>query len=154
MKMYAAPPIMNLTVIRSRDIELSATFYAEMGLLMSRHRHGTGPEHYTSVVDGFVFEIYPIGAGPPTTGVRIGFSVDDVDSIVEMLANAGGIIVTHSHDSEWGRRAVMKDPDGHTVELVTPPKRDIVVASSTTSTGVITKTHTQGMNPGDFDRSV
>lgn len=150
--MFAAPPIMNLTVIRSLDIERSAAFYAEMGLLLAKQRHGSGPEHYSSIVNGFVFEIYPLRSGPPTTGTRIGFSVDDVDSIVELLSDAGGALVTHPHDSEWGRRAVVKDPDGHSVELVTPPKRDIVVGSSVTSTGVVTQTHTQGMNPGEFDR--
>ncbi|MDB5388672.1 MAG: Glyoxalase/bleomycin resistance protein/dioxygenase [Planctomycetaceae bacterium] len=150
--MFAAPPIMNLTVIRSPDIDRSARFYAAMGLVFTKHRHGSGPEHYTSIVDGFVFEVYPIGSGLRTDGTRIGFSVDDVDSIVELLADAGGIVVTHPHDTEWGRRAVVKDPDGHPVELVTPPKRDVIVAMSGTSTGVITQTHTQGMNPGDFDR--
>ena len=118
-----------------------------MGLLFSKHRHGSGPEHFTSCVNGFVFEIYPLGSGSPTTGARIGFSVDDVDSVVEMLQEAGGTIVSDPHDSEWGRRAVMKDPDGHAVELLTPPGRDIAVASSRTSTGVITETHSQGMNP-------
>jgi catechol 2,3-dioxygenase-like lactoylglutathione lyase family enzyme len=123
-----------------------------MGLLFVKHRHGSGPEHYTSSVNGFVFEIYPLGSAPPTIGTRIGFSVDDVDSIVTFLKEAGGTIVREPHDSEWGRRAVMKDLDGHTVELITPPNRDIIVASEKTSTGVITETHTQGMNPGDFDR--
>ena len=151
--MFAAPPIMNLTVIRSSDIEGSAAFYTEMGLLLTKHRHGSGPEHYTSVMNGFVFEIYPLGSGAPTTGTRIGFSVDDVDSIVRLLMDAGGTVVTHPRDSEWGRRAVVKDPGGHSVELVTPPKRDIVVASTISSTGVITKTHSQGMCAGDIDRS-
>ena len=149
--MFAAPPLMNLIVIRSSDIERSALFYSAMGLLFAKHRHGTGPEHYTSVVDGFVFEIYLIGSNQPTSGTRIGFSVDHVDSVVEMLTDAGGTVVSHPHDTEWGRRAVMKDPDGHSVELITPPNRDVVVAAS--ATGVMTKTQTQGMNSTDDDRS-
>ena len=64
--MFAAPPIMNLTVLRSPNIDRSAKFYQAMGLLFSKHRHGSGPEHYTSVVNGFVFEIYPIGSAPTT----------------------------------------------------------------------------------------
>lgn len=150
--MFAAPPLMNLIVIRSSDIEKSVLFYSAMGLLFAKHRHGTGPEHYTSVVNGFVFEIYPIGSAQPTGGTRIGFSVDHVDSVVEMLTDAGGTVVSHPHHTEWGRRAVMKDPDGHSVELITPPNRDVVVAASTTSTGVMTKTQTQCMNPADDDR--
>ena len=33
-------------------------------------------------------------------------------------------MVAAPNDSEWGRRAVVKDLDGHTVELVTPPGRN------------------------------
>jgi len=33
----------------------------------------------------------------------------------------GANVVSAPSDSEWGRRAVLKDFDGHTVELATPP---------------------------------
>lgn len=150
--MYAAPPIMNLTVIRSTNIDRASDFYSEMGLLFTKHRHGSGPEHYTSCVDGFVFEIYPLGKHSPTIGTRIGFSVDDVDSIAPMLVAIGAKLISPPTDSEWGRRAVVKDLDGHVVELLTPPNRDKIVASDKTSTGVITVTHSDGMNPGDANR--
>ncbi len=47
---------MNLTVIRSPDIDRAAMFYQTMGLLFTKHRHESGPEHYSSCVNGFVFE--------------------------------------------------------------------------------------------------
>jgi lactoylglutathione lyase len=121
---YAPPPILNLVVLRSADIEKASRFYRQMGLLFTRHSHGSGPEHYTSKVDGLVFEIYPLTAkSSPTTGTRIGFSVDSVDEIVRMLSEIGVKVVTPPSDSEWGRRAVVLDFDGHVVELVTPPDR-------------------------------
>lgn len=150
--MYAAPPIMNLTVLRSPDIDRASEFYSEMGLLFTKHRHGSGPEHYTSCVAGFVFEIYPLGRHPSTIGTRIGFSVDDVDAIVTKLITIGAELVSPATDSKWGRRAVVRDLDGHIVELLTPPNRDKIVGSSETSTGVITKTHSNGMSPGDAER--
>ncbi|MBE9063361.1 VOC family protein [cf. Phormidesmis sp. LEGE 11477] len=123
--MYASPPICNLLVLRSPDIERAATFYSQMGLLFTKHAHGNGPKHYTSTVDGFVFEIYPArSSDDTTTRTRLGFSVDDVDSIVEMLLEIGATLRTKPTDSEWGRRAVVHDLDGHVVELVTPPNRD------------------------------
>lgn len=143
---------MNLTVLRSPDIDRASRFYSEMGLLFTRHRHGTGPVHYSSCTDGFVFEIYPLGSHPPTIGTRIGFSVDDVDSIVPMLLKIGAELVSPVADSEWGRRAVVKDLDGHVVELLTPPDRARIVASDSTSTGVLTVRHSDGKNPGDADR--
>lgn len=119
--MYAPPPHLNLVVLRSADIERAASFYRQMGLLITRHSHGSGPEHYTSKVSGLVFEIYPMTAkSSPTIGARIGFRVDSVDEIVRLLSQIGAEIVTPPTDSEWGRRAVVKDYDGHVVELVTP----------------------------------
>ena len=95
------------------------------GLLFALHQHGNGPLHYTSSVNGFVFEIYPLTAGGvPTTGTRIGFSVDSVDELVPRVREMGVVVVSEPHNSEWGRRAVVRDFDGHTVELVTPPNRD------------------------------
>lgn len=123
--MYAAPPIANLLVIRSPDIHRAADFYRKMGLVISVERHGDGPEHYVSVVDGFVFEIYPLAEGKaPTTSTRIGFSVDDVDRVFEMVCAVGGTVVTAPHDTDRGRHAVVRDLDGHTIELLTPPNRD------------------------------
>ena len=124
--MFAADPIANLLVLRSPDIHRARNFYlSALGLLMVLERHGDGPEHYSSSNDGFVFELYPLGENElPTTGVRIGFNVDSADELVMNVREAGGEVVSDPHDSAWGRRAVIKDLDGHTVELLTPPGRD------------------------------
>lgn len=122
--MYPAPPFVNLIVLRSEDIDRAAQFYQSMGLLFTKHRHGNGPEHYSAEVGEVVFEIYPLGTHVPTTSARIGFSVDDVDLVTEMLLNFGGNVISAQKNSEWGRRAVVKDLDGHSVELITPPNRD------------------------------
>jgi hypothetical protein len=72
--MYAAPPALNLVVIRSTDVERAKQFYAAMGLPMSRDSLGSVPSHYVSVVCGLVFEIYALAPGQaPTTGTRLGF---------------------------------------------------------------------------------
>ena len=122
--MYAAPPINNLLVLRSLDIDRAAEFYRQMGLLFTKHSHGNGPEHYSSSVCDFVFEIYPSrDENDVTINTRIGFNVDSVDDIVNMLLEIGVEIVSKPKDSEWGRRAVVRDFDGHAVELLTPPNR-------------------------------
>lgn len=77
-------------------------------------------------MNGFVFEIYPISSNDsPTTNVRIGFAVDDVDSVIPSLSEIGAEVIVASYDSEWGRRAVVKDLGGHTVELLTPHQRTL-----------------------------
>lgn len=125
--MVVPQPLINLLGLRSPDVDRASKFYIELGLFFTKHRHGTGPEHYSSCVNGFVFEIYPLGNYSPTTGTRIGFSVDEVDSILTMLGAMGAELISSPADSEWGRRAVVKDLDGHIVELLKPPSRVTIV---------------------------
>jgi lactoylglutathione lyase len=126
--MYAPPPHLNLVVLRSPDIHRAAKFYSALGLLFTAHSHGSGPEHCSSEVSGLVFEIYPATTkSAPTTGTRIGFNVDSVDELIPLLTQAGAQIVSPPSDSEWGRRAVVRDIDGHTVELVTPKVRFVSI---------------------------
>jgi lactoylglutathione lyase len=112
-------PQLNLVVLRSPDIDRAADFYRRLGLTFVRHSHGSGAEHYCSEVAGLVFELYPAtSVSPSTSGTRIGFRVDSVDRLVPLLVEAGAKVRTAPADSEWGRRAVMTDPDGHAVELI------------------------------------
>lgn len=119
--MYAPPPALNLLVVRAADLERTRAFYAALGLLMHREAHGSGPTHYVSDACGLVFEVYPAAPGqPPTTDVRLGFQVDSVDGLLPMLVDAGGVVVSAPSDVDGGRRAVVADPDGRKVELITP----------------------------------
>ena len=65
-----------------------------------------------------MFEIYPATDGASTLGTRVGFRVPSVDDTVAALSDYSGAIVVAPRDSEWGRRAVLVDPDGHKVEQV------------------------------------
>ena len=116
--MSERPIICNLIVIRSRDLDRAAGFYAALGLSLKRHSHGNGPWHLVSENAGQVFEIYPLGRnGQNTSAARIGFSVPSVDETYSALLLAGGTEVAAPQLSPWGRRAVVCDPDGHRVEL-------------------------------------
>jgi hypothetical protein len=113
-------PRVNLVVLRVADIDRAAAFYCLLGFEFTRHAHGSGPQHYASETDGFVFELYPATPEQPvSSSTRIGFTVPDVDAAATTLgAVAGARLITAPKDSEWGRRAVMADPDGHRIELV------------------------------------
>jgi catechol 2,3-dioxygenase-like lactoylglutathione lyase family enzyme len=109
---------LNLVVLRSPDITRSAAFYTRVGLQFHLHRHGSGPEHFSSeLVGGGVFELYPVDKGTTVVGTRIGFRVPSVDEAVTALAEYPGAVVSKPGDSEWGRRAIVLDPDGNKVEL-------------------------------------
>jgi lactoylglutathione lyase len=104
--------ILNLVVLRSADMTRAADFYKRLGLQFSQHRHGSGPEHFTAELPGGVFEIYPLSAdGRSTFGTRIGFRVPSVDDALAALDDFADAVVTPARDSEWGRRAVVADPD-------------------------------------------
>lgn len=109
---------LNLVVLRSPDIARAAAFYSRLGLQFRQHRHGTGPEHFAAELPGGVFELYPVADGTSTLGTRIGFRVPSVDDAVAALSDYPGAVISAPRDSEWGRRAVVADPDGHRVELV------------------------------------
>ena len=98
--MYAAPPIANLIVLRSPDIHRAARFYRALGLLLTLERHGNGPEHYSSSVNGFVLELYPLAESQtPTSEARIGFNVDSVDELVPLVREAGAELLSGPQDS-------------------------------------------------------
>ena len=110
---------LNLIVLRSPDLARAAAFYSRLGLQFTRHRHGNGPEHFAAELPGGVFELYPLSPdGASTLGTRIGFRVPSVDAALAALSDYPNAVVTPARDSEWGRRAVVSDPDGHRVELL------------------------------------
>ena len=110
---------LNLVVLRSPDLARAAAFYTRLGLQFSQHRHGSGPEHYAAEFPGGVFELYPLSSdGASTLGTRIGFRVPSVDAALAALSEYPAAVVTPARDSEWGRRAVVADPDGHRIELI------------------------------------
>jgi predicted enzyme related to lactoylglutathione lyase len=109
---------LNLLVLRSPDIERARSFYSALGLQFESHRHASGPKHLSaSLHGGGVLEIYPAPDGIKSQGIRLGFRVESVDLAVEALVRGGGSIESAVHESEWGRRAVVADPDGNKVEL-------------------------------------
>ena len=113
------PSVLNLIVLRVADLDRAALFYVALGLTFKKHSHGAGPVHLACEMPGMVFELYlAVLSQPVTQSTRIGFSVDDIDqAVVDVTAIPQVKLLTPPQDSEWGRRAVVADPDGHRVEL-------------------------------------
>lgn len=109
---------LNLIVLRARDATRLASFYSELGLNFVRHRHGAGPEHFACEDGRGFFEIYPANTdAEPTRDLRLGFEVANVHEAVSRLVETGAEIVSAPRASPWGLRAVLKDLEGHKVEL-------------------------------------
>jgi predicted enzyme related to lactoylglutathione lyase len=109
--------ILNVIVIRVADLDASRRFYEAFGLQFSPERHGNGPEHLAARVAGAVFELYPCGAEPASSGIRLGFQVASVRAAVSAVEQVGGNVASLPKEGPWGLRAVVIDPDGNRVEI-------------------------------------
>jgi len=110
--------MLSLVVMRSRDLEKLAKFYSALGLCFVRHQHGIGPEHLSSQVGETVFEIYPTARPEESTvAIRLGFSVPSLTIALNDLLGLNAVVVAEPSDTPFGRRAVVKDFEGHKVEL-------------------------------------
>ena len=111
-------PKLNLLVLRARDPARLSSFYAAIGLGFVRHRHGKGAEHYACESGEGVFEIYPASSDSRhTSGLRLGFAVENVQQAVAALLEEGATLHSPPKESPWGLRAVLEDPEGHKLEL-------------------------------------
>ncbi|SEC41788.1 hypothetical protein SAMN04489761_2937 [Tenacibaculum sp. MAR_2009_124] len=109
----------NLIVIRSdKPKELSA-FYEMLGVSFTYHRHGNGPWHYAVEIGNIVFEIYPLPKKEeiPDASLRLGFTVDNLERMIEELRTNNVLILQQPVMSEFGYFAVIKDLDGRKIEL-------------------------------------
>lgn len=102
---------LNLLVIGCSDIEESKTFYEKLGLVFDEEQHGNGPRHFSCVLDGLVFELYPLGKNSPTTSTRLGFEVESVFFVLQKLK------IPTSAQRKIHNGVVINDPDGHSIEL-------------------------------------
>jgi hypothetical protein len=86
---------------------------------MKEERHGKGPAHFAGRVGDAVLEIYPLSSNdtPVDTTTRLGLTVDNLAGAVQAVRVTGPAVVTEPQATEWGFRAVVRDPDGRSVEL-------------------------------------
>jgi predicted enzyme related to lactoylglutathione lyase len=112
-------PMLNLLVLKTHDLDRLKVFYSALGLSFVEEKHGDGPRHLAARVGDLVLELYPLpaGAAPADATTRLGFVVPELDAVVRSLA-AVGAVVSQPRQSQWGTRAVVRDPDARAVELV------------------------------------
>jgi catechol 2,3-dioxygenase-like lactoylglutathione lyase family enzyme len=110
--------MLSLVVIRAQDMDRLASFYSALGFHFTKHRHGKGPEHLSSTIGPTVFEIYPANdASESTVATRLGFSVPSLANALGQLREIHATVLADPADTPWGRRAVVRDFEGHKVEL-------------------------------------
>ena len=117
--MMSGSPRLALLVLKTVDILRLREFYGRLGIGFSEERHGTGPLHFAGQLGELTLEVYPLGEGATAErSTRLGFRLPDLDSTLQALGDAGVTIRTPPTSMPWGRRAVVLDPDGRSVELI------------------------------------
>lgn len=109
---------LNLVVLRVKSVDVSAQFYAALGIAFKREQHGKGPIHLSGEAGSVVLELYPSEPDSATTAIRLGFVVPSIEGLLASIVDAGGIVVSEPKSGPWGVRAVLADPDGNRVEVV------------------------------------
>jgi len=106
---------LNLLVLRTTRLEEMRTFYSSLGARCKSERHGSGPDHYAATLgDDFVLELYPgLDDAVSDSGLRLGVSVDNISETLGSIAPSA-----MPRQTNWGLRALVRDPDGRTIELV------------------------------------
>ena len=113
----------NLIVIRSTKPKELSKFYEQIGMEFVYHQHGNGTWHYSAEVNNTIFEIYPLlkNQQNPDNSLRLGFTIENLDTTVKAMKEQGVIVTREPNHSEWGYFAVVKDLDGRKIELKEEP---------------------------------
>ena len=111
---------LSLVVLKTRQVDSLRRFYGSLGIELAEEQHGKGPVHYAGRVGDVVLEVYPLpeGDAPGDATTRLGFAVATVAEVVQALQALGAPVVTEPQATKWGFRAVVRDPDGRAVELI------------------------------------
>ncbi|NNC11298.1 glyoxalase [Planctomonas sp. JC2975] len=115
---------MRRIVVSVSDLERSLGVYAgALGLSVA----WSNDEVATLDADGVEVMLHRRQPTPGDHGIAATFTVDDVDQATTAAVTAGAEIVHGPDDEPWGeRQAVLHDPDGHVICLVTPLDRAAV----------------------------
>ena len=110
---------LTLLVLKTRQIEQVRRFYQILGIHFAEEQHGRGPVHFAGRVGDVVIEVYPLpdDGSPVDSSTRLVFAVEKVADTMQSLEASGMKVVTPPKETAWGFQAVVKVPDGRSVEL-------------------------------------
>lgn len=110
---------LTLLVLKTRQVEQLRAFYQTIGVDLVEEKHGKGPVHFAGRARDVVIEVYPLpdDGSPVDSSTRLGFAIENEAEVIRALEGIGTRIVTPPKETAWGFQAVVKDPDGRSVEL-------------------------------------
>lgn len=111
-------------VLWAEDLERTAAFYRAVGVPLEDELHEEGPRHLACELGPVHFAIYAStdgrGEAPNRSvsgGMQVGLQLEDLDTVHSALRAIGADVLIAPEDVPWGRRMVVRDPDGRPLEL-------------------------------------
>ena len=110
--------VLSLLVLIVDKLAECTAFYSKLGMKFVEEQHDDGPIHFSCVLGGVVFELYPCKTGEQPSNNRIGFHLDQSESnssarIGWLEANASS-----SYINDFGEKIyVLTDPENRKVEI-------------------------------------
>lgn len=102
------------------DIGKSKELFEILGLKFNLEKHSSGPDHYSCLVDNFVFELYPWKkeSAVDYRTIRIGLTVPNLRSILDKLEFFCKMNELKIKQLDAPFRVEMKDFEERTIELI------------------------------------
>lgn len=95
-------------------------FYEIIGFAFSQIKVDKGSEMHRALHNGVEFSLYANKnvEASRVPSLQLGFHVTDIDACVEKIKNIpGAMCILDPTDMPDGKKAIVLDPDGHSIEL-------------------------------------
>lgn len=110
---------LGLIVLRTKNITKIIAWYGAIGVGIAKEKHEKASSTYTADLEGLILEFLPLKEETPAPepNVRLGFVVEDLDKAITDLKALGTVVINPPQSTSRGFRAVVRDPDGRSIEL-------------------------------------
>ncbi|MBK9323584.1 MAG: VOC family protein [Bdellovibrionaceae bacterium] len=110
--------------VNTPNLENMIRFYEILGCHFAHVKVSVGGELFRSCIEGFELSLMSIPSAEvgKTPKVLMGFKVTQLEEKVSKLNLIPGVItILDPTDMPDGKKAIVQDPDGHSVELINTP---------------------------------
>lgn len=116
-------PELNLIVLWVANAIAALDFYRALGFRFEIASSAEGLDYYACYLGKTVIEIHPGSVGTasqPYQGgsVMLGLKVDNIDEVLAKAQKLSKTTLPDAHESRWGKRVVLTDPDGRKIQLI------------------------------------
>lgn len=107
--------------VNTPNLENMLRFYEILGCQFSKIKVNLGSELFRSTLEGFELSLLSNQAGEVSLypKVMMGFKINELEKKINQLYSIPGVVVIlDPTDLSDGRKAILQDPDGNSVELL------------------------------------